>query len=83
MLIDVNNPPKKEPATKLVPAIKPIGNSIVLFTNKLTDFLSELFCIPRIKKMNNKVFTEIVINNLLNKDIIFLKGILNFVQYKL
>ena len=81
--MDVSNPPKKEPATKLVPAIKPIGNSIVLFTNKLTDFLLELFCIPRIKKMNNKVFTEIVINNLLNKDIIFLKGILNFVQYKL
>jgi len=60
---------------KLVPAMKPVGNSIVLFINKFTDFLFELFCIPTIKKINNSIFTETEINNLLNNDMIMLQGI--------
>ena len=48
------SPPTKEPLIKLVPMMKPIGNSIVSLIKKLTfDFL-ELFWSP-INKIKKKL----------------------------
>ena len=46
--------PVIEPVMKLTPTIKLIGKAIVSFSNKLTSFLLELFCMPIINNKNKQ-----------------------------
>ena len=61
--------PVIEPPIKLRPTIKPIGNLIVSFVNKLTFLWVELFCIPiinikrsvKLKMIEKEIFFSLYI----------------------
>ena len=59
-------PPIIDPVIKLAPIIKLIGNKTVLFTNKLTLLLLELFWIPIIKIRNKQQLKVIGKSNFFN-----------------
>ena len=60
--------PKIEPNIKLVPTIKPIGSSMVLFIKKSTLLLFELFCIATNKITNKQELNITVKNNFFPKE---------------